>query len=117
MRELINDPFYQLIETYDRCIIDYCLIEDDTPYQGYRSHKDAVLFAMLKVIERYIDEQLKSEVSCCRKVHDEPFPWNLDIGKAKAHPIDPDTLFHVPKILRTDRIGQRFYDCRLPDPL
>ena len=47
MRELINDPFYELIEKYDRCIIDYCLIEDDTPHQGYRSHKDAVLFAML----------------------------------------------------------------------
>ena len=55
MRELLNDPFYELIEKYDRCIIDYCLIEDDTPHQGYRSHKDAVLFAMLKVIERYID--------------------------------------------------------------
>ena len=117
MRELINDPFYQLIETYDRCIIDYCLIEDDTPYQGYRSHKDAVLFAMLKVIERYIDEQLKSEVSCCGKVHDEPFPWNLDIGKAKAHPIDTAELLHVPVILRTDRIGQRFYDCGHPDHL
>ena len=71
MRELINDPFYQLIEKYDRCIIDYCLIEDDTPHQGYRSHKDAVLFAMLKVIERYIDEQLMSEISYCRKVQDE----------------------------------------------
>lgn len=32
MRELINDSFYDLIEKYDRCIIDYCLIEDDTPY-------------------------------------------------------------------------------------
>ncbi len=63
MRELINDPFYELIEKYDRCIIDYCLIEDHTPHQGYRSHKDAVLFAMLKVIERYIDEQLESEMA------------------------------------------------------
>ncbi len=117
MRELINDPFYELIRTYKNCIIDYCLIEDDTPYQGYRSHKDAVLFAMLKVIERYIDEQLKSEVLYSREVRDEPFPWNLDIGKAKAHPIDPDTLFHVPVILRTDHIGQRFYDCPYPDAL
>ena len=57
MRELSQDPFYALIEKYDRCIIDYCLIRDDTPHRGYRSHKDAVLFALLKVIERYIDEQ------------------------------------------------------------
>ena len=53
MRVLINDPFYELTEGRDRCIIDDCLIEDDTPIQGYRSHKDAVLFAMHKEIERY----------------------------------------------------------------
>ena len=46
MRELLQDPFYALMETYDRCVIDYCLIEDDTPYLGYRSHKDAVLFSV-----------------------------------------------------------------------
>ena len=117
MRELVNDPFYEMIRDYKNCIIDYCLIEDDTPHQGYRSHKDAVLFAMCKVIERYIDEQLESEVLYARKVQDEPFLWNLDIGKAKAHRIDPEQLLHVPVILRTDRIGQRFYDCGYPDHL
>lgn len=116
MRELLQDPFYALMETYDRCVIDYCLIEDDTPYLGYRSHKDAVLFAMLKVIERYIEEQLKSEFNYSGKVHDEPFPWNLDIGKAHAHRIDSAALLHIPEILRTDRVGQRFYDCAYPDP-
>ena len=80
MRELKNDPFYKLIESYDNCVIDYCLIEDDTPYQGKRSHKDAILFAMLKVIERYIDEQLKSEVDFRGTALDEPFPWNADVG-------------------------------------
>ena len=85
MRELINDPFYELIGKFDRCIIDYCLIEDDTPHHGKRSHKDAILFAMLKVIERYIERQLKAEIEYCREVRDEPFPWNLDIGKAQAH--------------------------------
>ena len=62
MRELINDPFYEMIKEYDDLVIEYCLIEDDIPNQGYRSHKDAVLFALLKAIERNIDEQLKSEV-------------------------------------------------------
>ena len=115
MRELVNDPFYELIKQYDRCIIDYCIIKDDTPHQGYRSHKDAVLFAMCKMIERYIEEQLMSEILYGREVREEPFPWNLDIGKAKAHPIEAAQLLHVPVILRTDRIGQRFYDCGLPD--
>ena len=117
MRELTDDPFYDLIEKYDRCVIDYCLIADDTPHQGYRSHKDAVLFAMLKVIERYIDEQHRSEINNCGKAQGEPFPWTLDIRNAQAHQIDPVSLFHIPEILRTDRTGQRSYDCGLPDPL
>jgi hypothetical protein len=114
---LVNDPFYEFIEKYDRCIIDYCLIKDDTPYQGYRSHKDAVLFAMLKVIERQIDTELKSEICDGAKAQEEPFPWNLDIGKAKAHPIDPAGFLQVPAIRRISRAGQRFYDCRMPDPM
>ncbi len=115
MRELINDPFYELIGKYDRCATDYFLIEDDTPYQGYRSHKDAILFAMLKVMERYIDEQLKSEIMYGRKVQDEPFQWNLDMGKAHAHQIDPVFFLRVPQIVRTDYYGNRFYDCPYPD--
>ena len=116
MRELKNDPFYERLEKYDRCLIDYCLIEDDTPHQGYRSHKDAILFAMLKYIERYIEEQLKNEISYGREVHAEPFPWNLDIAKAHARQIDAAQLLHIPVILKTDRIVQRFYDCPYPDP-
>ena len=107
MRELLHDPFYELLEHYPRCGVEYCLIEADAPHQGYRSHKDAVLFAALKVIERDVDERLR----------DEPFPWSLDMGKARARQIEVDALLHVPEIVRTDRVGQRHYDCGLPDPL
>ena len=100
MRELINDPFNKLIEEYDRCVIDYCIMEDDMLYQGYPSHKDAIRFAMQKVIERDAGTQIK-----------------VEIEKAQAHQIDSAELLHVPEILRTDRVGRRFYDCDLPDPL
>ncbi|MCR5427693.1 MAG: hypothetical protein K6F16_01725 [Lachnospiraceae bacterium] len=79
MRELINDPFYKLIEKYDRCIIDYCLIEDDTAYQGYRSHKDVILFAMLKVTERYGDAQTTDEPGACGEFPKEQLSWKTDI--------------------------------------
>jgi hypothetical protein len=116
MRELINDPFYELIKKYDRCIIDYCLIEDDTPHQEYRSHKDAILFAMLKVIERYIDTQLREEAAYYGEVKDEPFPWNLDIGKAQGHQIDPATfsmcLRFCERIVSAE--GSMIANCRIP---
>ena len=116
-RELINDPFYKLIEKYDRCIIDYCLIEDDTSYQGSRSHTDVVLFAMQKMIERYNGRQLTDETDPCAEYPEEPFQWDPDIEKAQAHQIDPAELLYVPKILRTERSGRNAYDCVLPDPL
>ncbi|MCQ2471673.1 MAG: hypothetical protein MJ147_06515 [Clostridia bacterium] len=82
MRELINDPFYEKIKSYNRCIIDYCLIESDTPHQGYRSHLDTILFALDKVNERYTD--------------DEPFLWSADIEKAEAKCIDSAAFLHIP---------------------
>ena len=115
MIELTDDPFYKMIGEYKNCIIDYCIIENDTPHQGKRSHKDAILFAMLKVIERYIDTQLKAEIEYCRDIPEEAFPWSLDMGKAKAHPIDSSTLLHAPKTVRTNHTGQRFYDGDSPD--
>lgn len=96
MRESLRDPFYEMIERYDRCIIDYCIIEDDTPHQGYRSHKDAVLFAMCKVIERYIDHQLKAEIEAGGP-QEGPFPWSIDMGRASAVQIDPISFLHVPQ--------------------
>ena len=117
MRELKDDPFYELIGHYKNCVIDYCLIEADAPYRGKRSHKDAVLFAMLRVIERDIDTQLKTELGYCREVRDEQFPWKLDIGKAQARQINPADLFRVPEIPGKDRVGRWSYACGLPDPL
>lgn len=121
MRELINDPFYERIKVYGNCIIDYCLIEDDTPYVGYRSHKDAILFAMCKVIERCIDYQLKAEIDFYKNrigdIAEEPFPWSLDIGKAKAKRINPVSFLYAPNIKEkaTRRSFQR--DCEQSDSI
>ncbi len=117
MREINNDPFYKWIGNYKNCIIDYCLMEDDTPYQGMRSHKDAILFAMRKVTERDIDTQLETELGYCGEFPAEPFPWYLDIGKAQARQIDPAAFFRVPEILGKDRVGRWAYASALPDPL
>lgn len=87
MRELIHDSFYEMLEKYNRCIIDYCLIQDDTFYQGYRSHKDAILFAMSQMIERYADYELDEE----------PFSWSIDSEKAIGVQIDSASFLDVPE--------------------
>lgn len=114
MRELINDPFYEIIRNYNRCVIDYCLIKDDALYFGLSSHKAVMLFAMLKAIERYLQEFCESKIKLNKEVG--LFEWNLDIGKAQAIQIDSETFLRVPKILKTDYNGNRHYDCKYPDP-
>ena len=116
MHELTQDPFYELIdEEYDRCVIDYCLIAPDAPYRGIRSHREAVLFAMLKMIERYLADQRASEEKWADEVADDFFPWSLDFGKAEAHQIDPGEFLFVPKIVRKIKGGATIYDRKDPD--
>lgn len=77
MHELINDVFYEIKE-YDRTVIDYFLMESEYSYQGYLSHKDAILFAMHKLIKQY--------------------SWiSIDNDKLSAVNIPSEKLFFFPK--------------------
>ena len=115
MRELISDPFYELIEKeYSRCVIDYCLVKSDFPYRGIRSHREAVLFAMLKMIERYLIDTRAAEERWTNEVRDDFFPWSLDFGKAQAHPISSEEFLFVPTVVRKIKGGSVIYD--RPDP-
>jgi len=116
MHELTQDPFYQLIgNEYDRCVIDYCLIAPDMPYCGIRSHREAVLYAMLKIIERYLVEHRASEERWTDAIADDFFPWSLDFRKAEAHRIDPEEFLYVPTITRKIKGGSTIYDRCDPD--
>lgn len=117
MRELVNDPFYRLIEGYRNCVIDYCLIVDDVPHRGQRSHRDAILFAMLKVMERYMESERRDALRYGGEVPDAPFSWSVDMEKARGHRIDPAELLSVPDDLRRDRTGRWICDREPPDPL
>ena len=115
MRELTEDPFYGLIRKYDRSAVEYCLIRDDISYRGVKSHKRAVLFAMLKAIERYINELHADEERIGYELDCEMFPWSLDIGRAQAAPMDAARLLRVPVLLKNPRVGLPVYDCEYPN--
>lgn len=121
MRELLGDPFYEQIKAYSRCIIDYCLLEADVPHQGYRSHKDAIMFAMCKVIERYLEYQLKAEIDFNKDrpqdIDEDPFPWTIDMDKAEAESINAVSFLQAPNVIGKDKNGRPKYDCQLPDVL
>ena len=92
LRELVNNPFYRIIDEYNRCEVDYCLIEDDRSYHGYESHKAALEFAMLKLSELY--------------------SWiTMDITKAEGVLTEPSKLLFVPAITNVDYCGKTNYRC------
>lgn len=116
MRQLVNDLFYETIGGYPDCVLDYILMEDDNPHQGKRSHWNAVALAMLKMIEGYIERQMKREIRLSAEhgrnaVSEKVAPWSFDMGKAKAHPIDAVLFLFVPEATVVDRYGTRVYDC------
>ena len=112
MRELTQDPFYELIgKEYDRCVIDYCLVESEFPYSGMESHREAVLFAMTKVVERCLEDDRASE----EEVAGDLFPRSLDFEKAQAHLIDPNEFLFTPTIMRKVKGGPVVYDRKNPD--
>jgi len=77
MRELINDCFYETLKEYDRTVIDFYLMKNESTHRGYLSHKEAVLYAMGRLKELY--------------------PWiTVDIDKALAEEISQDELLFFP---------------------
>ena len=47
-KELINDPFYLEYRFYDRCVLDYCILES-SDYDGEITHKNAILYFIKKI--------------------------------------------------------------------
>ena len=109
MRELAGDPFYSLIRRYDRCIIEYCLMVDDAPYQGLLSHKTAIEFAIRKAGEESWEDQPLAKERRRKEASKLLLPWTCDLEKARAVPKDASSFLFVPEILRKERWGNTVY--------
>jgi len=114
MRELTQDPFYEVLREYPRCVIDYCLVEGESPHRGLASHREALVYAMCRVIEREISSQRETDARFGWE-SDDAVPWTCDFEKAEAHRVDPKEFLFVPTIIRRIRGGSVIYDRRDPD--
>ena len=77
-KELTNDPFYIEYKKYDRCVLDYFIIESDL------NHKDVLLYAMNKIKEK--DDYI-----------------TIDKGKMKYKQISSKDFFELPKDYEKER--------------
>jgi hypothetical protein len=96
MHEIANDPFYGLLKLYDDCVIDYCLLQCDTPYQGEESHRRALELSIQIILAREADY----------------YELKYDIDKAQAIRIEAETLLYAPRLLRRTTMAMSFYVLR-----
>ena len=69
-----DDPAYAVIEEYPDIVVDYCIVKDGLPYNGYNSHWSALAYA------------------CRRLFSDEEDGWHYNVGKADAKKVDTGAL-------------------------
>ena len=117
MREILNDAFYDFIKQYDPDNehhlvgeVDYYLLSDDKPYEGLRSHREALLFAFDLVAEKDIEDQKRAGELPGDRIADKLHPWVYDVDMAQAISLAPGIFFYCPNIVKTDYYGNVWYD-------
>ena len=99
MKKIDDDTIYEFIKQYDPDseyhfvgAVDYHLVSDDKPYEGTKSHREALRCVFDWLVKQDIEDLV------------------YDIDKAQPAPLDPQEFFYCPNIVKTDYYGNVFYD-------
>ena len=117
MRRIESDVFYDHIKQYDPDseyhfvgAVDYHLLCDDEPYEGVRSHREALRFLFDWLAEKSIEDIENARMMFGDDLADKLHPLTFDIDKAKSSPLDPREFFYCPNIVKIDYYGNVRYD-------
>jgi hypothetical protein len=117
MHEIKKDAFYDLVKKYDSDSenhyvgeVRYYLLSDDRPYEGMKSHREALRFVFDNLLEKSTEHDEEAGKAQGGKNDSELYPLSFDIGKAQAALLDPRVFLYCPKIVKTDYYGNTFYD-------
>lgn len=117
MEIIDNDVFYEYVKQYDPDskyhfvgAVDYYLLCDEKPYEGMKSHREALRFVFDLLVKDSIENQENARIMLGDEIADKLSPLVYDINKAKASPLDPQVFFYCPNIVKTDYYGNAFYD-------
>lgn len=117
MQEIINDAFYDVAEQYDSDSeyhfvgeVDYHLLRDDKPYQGVKSHREALLFVFDWLVKKSMENQERARERSSDDIANQLVPMAYDIDKAQSTPLTPQAFFYCPNIVKTDYYGNVRYD-------
>ena len=117
MKRRRNDSFYDFIKKYDPNSeyhlvgeVDYHLLCDDKPYEGMRSHKEALQLVFEWLAEESTENKENARSMFGDDLADRMHPLVYDIDKAQPSPLDPQEFFYCPNIVKTDYYGNAWYD-------
>ena len=117
MKRIDNDSFYEFIKKYDPDSqyhlvgeVDYHLLCDDKPYEGMKSHREALHFVFEWLAEQSIENRESARAMFGDELADRLSPLVYDIDKAQLSPVDPQVFFYCPNIVKTDYYGNVWYD-------
>jgi hypothetical protein len=117
MHEIKKDVFYDLVKKYDSDSenhyvgeVRYYLLSDDRPYEGMKSHREALRFVFDHLLEKSTEHDEEAGKAQGGKTASELYPLSFDIGKARAVALDPREFLYCPKIVKTDYYGNVRYD-------
>lgn len=117
MKRIDNDVFYEYVKQYDPNSeypsvgeVNYNLLCDDKPYEGMRSHREA-----LRVVFDWLAEKSIEDIENVRRMFgdglaDRLSPLVYDIDKAQPSPLDPQKFFCCPNVVKIDYYGNIHYD-------
>ena len=117
MKRIDNDAFYKYINQYDPDSeyplvgeVEYHLISSDKPYEGMKSHREALRFVFDWLVEQSMEDKERARIMFGDDLANQLRPLAYDIDKAQPFPLDRQLFFYCPNIVKTDYYGNVWYD-------
>ena len=117
MKRIDNDTFYEYIKQFDPDSeyhlvgeVDYHLLCDDKPYEGMKSHREALRCVFDWLVKQSIEDKENARIMFGDHVADKLRILAYDIDKAQPSPLAPLVFFYCPNIVKTDYYGNARYD-------
>ncbi len=117
MKRIEHDAFYEYIKRYNSDCeyhlvgeVDYHLLNDDKPYEGMKSHREALCLVFDWLVNQSIEDKENSRKMFGDDYADQLRPLVYDIDKAQPSMLDRQVFFYCPNIVRTDYYGNVWYD-------
>ena len=117
MKMIDHDAFYEFVKQYDSDRehhfvgeVEYYLLCDDKPYEGVKSHREALRVVFDWLVKRSIEDKENARIMLGDDIADQLRPLVYDIDKAQPSALDPQVFFFCPNIVKTDYYGSVRYD-------